>query len=205
MTVLQAGITAGFLAVVAAGAANAAVVTGTSGTFGDIPDGDPAGVSLAISVTEQLTITDLNLTVSDLQTTFVGDITIRLVSPSGTALNVIDRLADSSNLGGTYTFDDQASLSFAAALDALSPTEVLASGSYSAGALSVFNGEQSDGDWSVTISDNFAIDSASAGTATLNITGFPEDNGMAPIPLPAGMPLLALGLGALGLMRRRRD
>lgn len=209
MTKIRSAALAALLAIGASGA-QAAVVTGTSAAFGNIPDNDPAGVTRTISIAQDVEIADVDLGIADFFTSYVGDIILRLRSPAGTEIDLISQPVtgnafDSTNLGGSYGFDDGAGRTFLSAVAGLSNNQTLASGTYRpASALAAFNGERSAGIWSVFLSDNFIFDEASAGTATLTIASPSDGGGVSPIPLPAAMPLLALGLGALGVARRRR-
>ncbi|WP_395684045.1 proprotein convertase P-domain-containing protein [Dokdonella sp.] len=55
-----------------------------------IPDNDPAGATSTINVTQDLTLTALTVHV-DVTHTWVGDVTLVLHSPAGTAITLLDR------------------------------------------------------------------------------------------------------------------
>ncbi len=55
-----------------------------------IPDNDPAGATSTINVTQDVTLSDLAVHV-DVTHTWIGDVTIVLHSPAGTAITLLDR------------------------------------------------------------------------------------------------------------------
>ena len=129
-----------------------------------IPDGSPAGISSDFTVGEDVTLTDVDVNVQ-IEHTWVGDLIIQLQSPSGTTVTLLDRPGvDGSGFGCSdnnmnVTFDDSS----------LQQLENLCSGSnpwYSGSAapaspLSAFNGESSQGTWSLFVSDNAGADTGS--------------------------------------------
>lgn len=105
-----------------------------------IPDNNTTGVSSQIFIDETTTVTDMNVYI-DVSHTYIGDIEIRLTSPSTTTVIVHD------NTGGSA--DDIMSWYDAETAPAQS--------------LNAFNGINPYGWWTLTI-----VDSASSDTGTLN-------------------------------------
>ena len=134
-----------------------------------ISDNDPAGVSTTISVTEDVTIEDLDLNL-DVTHTWVGDLIVTLTSPTGTSAVLIDRIGTTTGGVGCSGDDILATLDDAAAL----PVEGQCGGGVPSidgtfspnNPLAAFNGESTLGDWTITISDN-----AGGDTGTLNTWG----------------------------------
>ncbi|MBI4557722.1 MAG: proprotein convertase P-domain-containing protein [Candidatus Hydrogenedentes bacterium] len=123
------------------------IITGTpiasifeSGTVDlAIPDNDPNGIASTIVVNEDLGITDVNVSVY-LEHSFIGDLNVTLVSPSGTWVTLHDR----TGAGGTVineTYDDEAG-----------PPP---GGN---GRLADFIGENARGEWTLYVSDNDVYD-----------------------------------------------
>lgn len=201
-------------ALMGAGAAQAATLTETSGPFGFVTDN--TAVTRSVMVTLNEVITDVNVKIFDLNSTWVGDLILQLVSPSGTAVDLICRsgrdtcradggFGDSSDLAGNYLFDDDADQNFSVAVGLLSGGQTLSdsvaytdegNGGLNDGLLAAFNGEFSAGEWRLTLSDNAGGDQTSAGAFELTIE-------TAAVPLPASLPLLMAGVAALGLRRKR--
>jgi subtilisin-like proprotein convertase family protein len=134
-----------------------------------IPDNDPAGVSSTISITDDVTIDDLNIDL-DITHTWVGDINVTITSPMGTSVMIVDRIGGTGGGVGCSGDDILATLDDAAAL----PIEGQCGsgvpsidGTFSPNnPLAAFNGESTLGDWTITISDN-----AGGDTGTLNAWG----------------------------------
>ena len=60
-------------------------------------------------------------------------------------------------------------------------------------AISAFNGEDSFGDWAINIFDDVGVDPKPLASFAMSIA-----TDISPVPLPAGLPLLAVGLAAFG-------
>jgi subtilisin family serine protease/subtilisin-like proprotein convertase family protein len=75
-----------------------------------IPDGDPAGVSSAVDVGDDLVLDEVSVMV-DIAHTFIGDLVVQLVGPDGTRVTLHDRGAgDGDDLRRSYTVRDFAGL-----------------------------------------------------------------------------------------------
>ncbi len=177
-----------------------AVYPGTG--VGAIPDNAPTGplvVSFAVSgLTGPPTNVSVDMTLTH---TWVGDLIVTLNAPNGAASQVVysrvgsttaTGTGDSSNLGGTYTFSDQAAGNFwtEATLGTtdyiLRPGEYRSSAPLTGAATSLsapfvgLTAAQANGTWTMTFSDNAATDIGTVTAANLNIlTG-----GATPVPTP---------------------
>ncbi len=127
----------------------------------DLPDNTPAGVSSTLNVPSDVTLTDVNVAVMATHS-WVGDLVITLQSPMGTTLTLLDRPGVPASTFGCgddnmdVVFDDGAGVDPESTCDGnnpwvtgpLDPVE----------ALSAFNGQSTQGDWILTVSDNAAGD-----------------------------------------------
>jgi len=157
---------------------------------------------------------------NDLSHTWAGDMTLSLTSPGGTVLSLMNRPGRGTGstfgfntdfvVANDYTFRDSGTDVFAT-----NPGATLASGiyrsstqnnaptaldaglvaySYIQTSFSVFNGQNGNGNWVLNAQDFAAGDDGAFTGWTVHINAVPE---------PATMAVL--GLGAVALMRRRRN
>lgn len=116
--------------------------TFTNATRVPIPDNRPAGITSTINVPDSLRISQLSVTVN-ITHTFIGDLIVKLTSPTGTVVTLHNRTGGSTdNLRQTYT-----------------PAN--------------FNGQLSPGAWKLSVSDNAGIDTGALDNWSLTITGAP--------------------------------
>jgi subtilisin-like proprotein convertase family protein len=111
----------------------------------------PLVSNYTIEITEDLLISDINVTV-DLSHTFMGDVRIRLESPSGIEVILLDGKCE-GNDDLKATFDDAGDV---VTCGATSPS--ISGTVKSQDLLSAFNGENSLGTWTLRISDSQPID-----------------------------------------------
>jgi hypothetical protein len=189
-----------------AGVANADFVTANGGG-GALNVGTPSFVS-DIVITDQLTITEVSISLNSLTHAWAGDVDITLTHlDSGASITIFKKInpgastfGTSDDFNGNYSFDDDNAGSIWAAASAAGT--VIAAGPYFAvdGAnvkqfFSIFDGLNSQGTWRLSVVDTFATaDDGALGGWTLNIDG-------TPIPGPGALALLALAGCARG--RRR--
>jgi subtilisin-like proprotein convertase family protein len=191
------------------------VVSGSA--FGDvysgsgfaIPDNVPAGVSSVIAVAGDTTsITSVEVTLTGLTHTWIGDLRATLTSPSGTVFTLFTRVGATVPTGagspldfaGTYRFTDSAAITLWGALASPGPGGVIPPGDYrtsdalSAAATSLngaFAGQNSNGNWTLTISDNLPVDIGSLERWKLSV-----------VPTPGSLAIF--GLTGIAAGRRRR-
>jgi subtilisin-like proprotein convertase family protein len=154
-----------------------ALTTATNSTPVAIPTG-PAVVTSTILIAGAGTqISDVNLT-TFIQHTFAADLDITIMSPAGTVVtlttdngagndNVFNGTVwdDDANPGGTVPYVNNNGL----ASDHLYVDLTLASPLAPEEGLAAFNGENPNGTWTITISDDLAGDGGSLDSWTLNI------------------------------------
>jgi hypothetical protein len=182
----------------------AEAVSVTNSTFGSI---DAGQFSRTFLVAGETTIADVNIAIDFSKCddpnpgpgatgctgggfSFNDEIEFDLISPTATTVRlVIEGTYDGQMPGArvTVNFDDEAA----------SPVggSVLVSGAFRPiDALSVFDGENPNGIWTLVVRDTFVDDPLQFYSATLNINSVT-------VPEPASF--LLLGLGALALLKRR--
>jgi subtilisin-like proprotein convertase family protein len=122
--------------------------------------------TLTIPAGSNVTISDINVTMS-LVHSYISDLTLTLISPSGTQVQLVSaQCGASSNLNAT--FDDSGTVIVCGTSLAISGT-VLPSQP-----LSAFNGQSSQGNWTLRVSDSFNADGGSLNTWSLNICSIPN-------------------------------
>jgi len=121
------------------------------------------GIS-TIAISNNVIINDVNVTV-DIAYSYVADLRLVLESPDGTKIDLVKNLTDANSGPGSkdnYTntvFDDAATTAITAATAANAPF----TGTYKPqNPLSVLNGKSSQGNWKLSVYDNW-----SAGTGTI--------------------------------------
>jgi subtilisin-like proprotein convertase family protein len=139
-----------------------------------IPDNTPAGVNVVLPVSGLTgNITDLNFrfdanpagtcnatignTDAAVNHTFIGDLIFRLTSPTGTTVTIVNRRGGTrENICNTLLDDDGG---FPALSTVTSTTGQFLSGNFAPdNALSAFDGQNGNGNWTLNVSDNAGID-----------------------------------------------
>ncbi|WP_410005864.1 M36 family metallopeptidase [Aequorivita nionensis] len=138
-----------------------------------IPDNNPTGVTVTMNVTENVSITDLDVNLN-ISHTWVGDLIVTIKSPAGTTATIVDRPGRTTTGAGCSgndilaTLDDEAATPVENVCAASVPT---INGSFTPNnPLSIFDGESTLGLWELTVSDN-----AGADTGTINSWGIDYD------------------------------
>lgn len=138
-----------------------------------IPDNNPTGVTVTMNVTENVSITDLDVNLN-ISHTWVGDLIVTIKSPAGTTATIVDRPGRTTTGAGCSgndilaTLDDEAATPVENVCAASVPT---INGSFTPNnPLSIFDGESTMGLWELTVSDN-----AGADTGTINSWGIDYD------------------------------
>ena len=108
-----------------------------------IPDNDSNGVTSTLYVSGNYTISEINVYV-DITHTYIGDLIVEIISPIGTNVRLHNRSGGSSDNITTW-YDTNTSVD-------------------GPGGLSDFNGQSSQGNWQLKVSDNAGDD-----TGTLNL------------------------------------
>jgi len=208
------------IAGLAASPAWAGPVTGTNSIAQSIPDNTLAGVSSVINFGTSGLINANSLSVAvAIGHTWLGDLVVTLSNGSNT-VTLMDRpgtptifnvatAGDSSNLSVTrpLTFTDAASI--------LNPAEAmgaLCTGSQTVGddllcsntvflpqqPLSVFNGTNIQGNWTLNVSDRASLDVGRLASWTLNADVSTQ------VPEPGSLALVGLALAGMGVVTARR-
>ena len=114
----------------------------------DIPDNDSNGLLSTISIPSGGKINDINVTINITHPS-ISDLSVRLISPAGTQIQLVDRIGDSNDKNFSNTiFDDQAQTK-------ITKGQPPFTGSFQpVNSLSILNGELTEGDWQLKIVDS---------------------------------------------------
>lgn len=130
----------------------------------NIPDNSSIGVSSSIQVTNNLNITDVNVTLN-ITHPWVGDLTLSLTSPKGTTVELVQNIGDEGDNFENTVFDDDADESI---VTGIAPY----TGSYKPqNSLSIFNNEDAIGEWKLKAVDGGLSDIGSLNSWSLDICG----------------------------------
>lgn len=203
---------AGALALTA-GVANAGTISATD--LGIIVDSSSSSTTIAVTAADVGTgpITSITLDVgisacgstftsatgpcsNNANGTFDRELYLTLTSAAGTAVDLVQIDTHSGHAGGgsfAFAFDDAAANVIGGG--------VLTSGTFKpVESLSALLGENPLGNWTLTIGDSVGSDPKRLDSYALTI----NTDRMSPVPLPAGLPLILVGLGAFGVLRSRK-
>jgi subtilisin-like proprotein convertase family protein len=150
-----------------------------------IPDADPAGVDIPLPVAFNGGIASLGFnldgtacdanestTTVGVDHTWVGDLTFKLISPSGRVATLIDAAGGMGNSGNNFC---QTQLSDAAgsSIEAVTIDEAPFTGEFSPLVpLSTFAGDTANGTWILHVTDNAFVDTGSVHAFSLDVNGY---------------------------------
>jgi subtilisin-like proprotein convertase family protein len=155
-----------------------------TGAVAAIPDGNATGVNTTVSVSGVSgAVQDLNFVITGtastpststgIDHTWIGDLVVKLTSPSGTTVTLINSIGSgdcaSNNIFNT-TLDDSAANAIAGACPGNTSAGPLTGTFKPENPLSAFNGENPNGTWTLNVSDTTAIDTGSVRAYRLVIT-----------------------------------
>lgn len=202
---LNRALTATFLVATLAfiSPARASLVTST-----DVPKTiSDFGIITSVLTGPNLLISDINLVFSSLIHTCMADLHIELTSPGGTNSLIIESFPNNgflTDLGCPNDFintvlDDDAATNLVPVVAPWTGSFNVAHSSVGANPLSVFDGENAPGTWTLLVRDDAGGDTGSLNGWGIDFTG----TGVA-VPEPATTALFSLGIVAIGFARRRR-
>lgn len=194
------------------------LITDSSGSGFSIPDNDATGISSSITITQDETVTDVEVTLSGLSHTWVGDLTATISNGTVTS-SLFTRVGDaggtsgdSSTYNGDYTFSDDGGDLWAEA-EARDFGETVTAADYKATGINDspvvlatdFNGQSSAGTWTLFMSDVSNGDVGSITGWSIQLTTTSGSGGSSSIPEPGTMTMFTIivGLGCFGFVRRR--
>lgn len=149
--------------------------TDTNTSTVNIPNATTNGTEAApgestIAVTNNVTITDVNVTIN-ITYGYVEDLRVVLTSPTGTTVELFKNIASNSGANFTNTVLDDAG---ATAITATAAANAPFTATYSPeNPLSVLNGENSVGNWKLSVYDNWTLDSGTLDSWSVEICGNP--------------------------------
>lgn len=208
----------GVIALAGAAQARAAIEVASNPAFISIPAAETTGVALpypsTITIAATGVITEVNVSILGFRHTAVQDVGALLVGPGGQSVVLFDFVGSGTVSGVNWTFDDGATmLPFGGPppTGTYSPTNyednifpAPAPGGAYGSALSVFNGTNLAGTWSLYVNDFIFGDSgAFAGGWSLSITY--DDGTTGEVPEPASLLAWSLfGATTVGIIKLRR-
>ncbi|WP_152285842.1 reprolysin-like metallopeptidase [Flavicella marina] len=135
-----------------------------------IPDNDPNGISSMISIIDKIDIQNVSVTIN-ISHSYVGDLVVKLTNPSGEEVVLVE--VDGNRDGDNYTntnFDDSATQTITEGTAPYTGTFIPKE------ALSLFYSKESNGNWTLHVSDNAADDTGELINWKLTITGVNQNS-----------------------------
>ena len=188
-----------------------------SGTGFAIPDNDPSGVSSSVVVSQNETVTDVEVTLNGLNHSWAGDLSATITNGTVTS-TLFQRVGDtggtsgdSSVFDGDYTFSDDGGDLWQEADNAgfgvtITGGDYKATGAQNSSVVLAtdFSGQSSAGTWTLFMSDAADGDTGTLGSWSIQLTT--SASGSSVVPEPGTMSLFALltGFGCISFARRRR-
>ncbi len=129
-----------------------------------IPSSGTPTVTSTLTISDAGTIDDVNVLNLDISHTWINDLIIKLKSPAGTEITLIDQICNSEDDILT-NFDDESTNAYSSL-----PCPPTNNGTYQPNqALSAFDGEDLNGTWTLTIQDVFNQDGGTLNAWSLDI------------------------------------
>ena len=132
----------------------------------NIPDNDTSGISSKINVTQNKLITDLNVTVN-ITHPWIGDLDLKLISPYGVSVQLVTGREDDGDNYMNTIFDNDAPDTI---LSGVAPYTGLFRPQ---GDLSVLNGLESYGSWTLEVIDGGPEDIGTINNWSIEVCGIP--------------------------------
>ncbi len=131
-----------------------------------IPDNDPTGATSAIAVSDDKTVTDVNVTI-DITHTYDGDLTLTVITPTETSITLAARRGGSGDNFRNTAFDDEAATPIASGSPPFTGPFVPET------PLSVADGIRALGEWRLKAVDGSADDTGTIDGWTLTLSYSP--------------------------------
>ena len=141
----------------------------TTYTSTDVPKsisatGNNIVVTSLLNIPSAATITDVNVLNLNIAHTYTSDLVIKLKSPTNTEITLLNAICG-TNDNIALNLDDESSIGYISI-----PCPAIGNGTYQPyAALSGFDGQNTPGDWIMTVYDNFDIDGGSLNSWSLEV------------------------------------
>jgi len=143
--------------------------SGSAAPAAPIISNDPAVIS-TITITDSQIITDANVDIN-INHTWVSDLDIELTSPAGTSVLIFDGGADGCSSDDiVLTFDDESANALSSGCQGGLDDPAFTEADYMpSNALSAFDGEDTAGDWTISVVDGVGGDDGTFNSWSLNL------------------------------------